>query len=214
MLTKIRENENGTVFHSDFVPAGLFNFYILRRRTFSDGTANWNICCEHRNDPNQFMILSSLRGTKEDAVLELKTILEEKQTKETKNVPSTGTMKETSVDTMEIGNLIFGNSRGHYQIPRTDFQDMFLDFLDKNGFDEYGYHENNTVPFETEKFSVRPYYWGEDENIAALPNFVYKPKNIEISWYKYPLRDAYCSHNLTIDEFRTMLNDCTSSIEK
>ena len=122
-------------------------------------------------------------------------------------------MQKASIDTMELGNLIFGNSRGNYQIPRDEFQDAFIEFLDNHGFDSYGYHEGDSnVPFETDVFSIRPYYWGDDEKIAALPNFVFKPKGIEISWYKYPMRDAYCSHDLTLQEFKEMLAACSASM--
>ena len=43
-----------------------------------------------------------------------------------------------------------------------------------------------------------PYYWGDDEEVKKLPNFVYKPENIEIRWYKYPFRDSYS--NVPVDE--------------
>ena len=78
-------------------------------------------------------------------------------------------MKKATVADTEMGNLLFGNSRGTYLIePREEFQDIFVEFLDNNGFDTYGYHENDHIPFETDVFSIRPYYWGDDEEIAAF----------------------------------------------
>ena len=124
-------------------------------------------------------------------------------------------MKKATVADMEMGNLLFGNSRGTYLIePREEFQNAFVEFLDNNGFDTYGYHENDNIPFETDVFSIRPYYWGDDEEIATLPNFVFKPKGIEISWYKYPMRDAYCSHDISLQEFKDILAECAKSMAK
>jgi hypothetical protein len=33
------------------------------------------------------------------------------------------------------------------------------------------------------------------------PNFLYKPINFQIKWYKYPLRDSYMNQNITYKEF-------------
>ena len=120
-------------------------------------------------------------------------------------------MKKASVQDMELGNLIFGNSRGNYVVPRDSWQDIFAEFLFANDFDSYGFH-NGERGFENYTFIIRPYYWGEDEEIQALPNFVYKPENITISWYKYPMRDAYCSHNISDDKFREIVAKCNESM--
>lgn len=122
-------------------------------------------------------------------------------------------MQKASIDNMELGNLLFGNSRGNYQIDRTLYSDMFHSFLENNGFDTYGYHKNTKDGvFENNVFIVRPYYWGDDETIAELPNFEFKPENIQISWYKYPLRDAYCSHDISPEQLKTILDICAESM--
>ena len=114
---------------------------------------------------------------------------------------------------MELGNLIFGNSRGEYLVdPRSDYQDAFCEFLFANGFDGYGFKGDSGACFENDTFAVRPYYWGEDENIAALPNFTYKPTGLEIKWYKYPMRDAYSNQDVDIDAFKNILEDCARSM--
>lgn len=46
------------------------------------------------------------------------------------------------------------------------------------------------------------------------PNFVYKPTEYEIDWYKYPLRDSYANKELTLEEFKEILNKCKESIKK
>ena len=123
-------------------------------------------------------------------------------------------MEKVSIDTIEIGNLLFGNSRGNFHIPRDTWQNPFVEFLDKNGFDSYGYKDYSQDDFfENDVFSIRPYYWGEDETIANLPNFVYKPTGFSISWYKYPMRDAYASDDISDEEFLAILNHCEESLK-
>lgn len=123
-------------------------------------------------------------------------------------------MKEISLDTIELGNLLFGNSRGNYAIEREEWQDPFCKFLDNNGFDGYGYKEGSDERcFENDTFIIRPYYWGDEEDIAELPNFEYKPTGFTISWYKYPMRDAYASHDISTEEFIAILKACENSLK-
>lgn len=137
---------------------------------------------------------------------------------------------------MEIGNLLFGNSRGKVPVSRK-WQDTFIDFLLSAGFDSYGHIDNDllekyTVTIEGDAeslnpdykehvhvidngiFRVLPYWWGNSENIAKLPNFVYYPTQYELSWYKYPLRDSYANKEISYDEFLKILEDCKNSLYK
>lgn len=100
---------------------------------------------------------------------------------------------------MELGNLVFGNSRGEYPINR-DLQDLFCLGLATIGYDGYGYSIDAEAPelVDNSVFEIRPYYWGDDETIAELPNFVAKNVvidgecvTVEVQWYKYALRDSY-----------------------
>ena len=117
-------------------------------------------------------------------------------------------MKKATVDDLELGNLCFGNSRGNFLIPRDEFQDPFYkEFLDIIKLDPYD-------RCSTDVFEMRPYYWGDDEEILKLPNFVYKPENITISWYKYPMRDSYCNQDITLEKFREILKACVESYFK
>ena len=117
---------------------------------------------------------------------------------------------------MEIGNAIFGNSRGTYEVPREQFEDAFFLLLKKIGLDGYGYSEKgwnkNYATFENDTFLIRPYYWGYDDSIASLPNFVYKPTNFEIQWYKYPFRDSYMNQNISIKQFKEIIKRCKKSV--
>ena len=45
------------------------------------------------------------------------------------------------------------------------------------------------------------------------PNFHYKPTDFRLKWYKYPLRDSYANKNITLQEFRVMINKCIASIK-
>lgn len=63
---------------------------------------------------------------------------------------------------MELGNIIFGNSRGEYPLDRGNGWEEELsrlfDSLDKhrdNSWREYGVH------FENDTFYTMPYYWGD-----------------------------------------------------
>lgn len=132
-------------------------------------------------------------------------------------------MQKAKLADMELGNLVFGNSRGEYFIPRETYQPLFDLFRTRVGIDGYGYVTDGSLltPYEmdcgwidTPVFTIRHYYWGEDEDIAVLPNFTYKPTGFEMSWYKYPLRDAYCNMDLTPTEFSAMLDACVDSVRK
>lgn len=104
---------------------------------------------------------------------------------------------------MELGNMIFGHSRGEYQVNRK-FVDLkeWNDLLEHYNLGFYGDY------IETDKFIMRPYYWGEEEEEMDKPNFVYKPMNIEIRWYKYPFRDSYSNVELNKKLFKFILKDC------
>jgi hypothetical protein len=133
-------------------------------------------------------------------------------------------MREATIQDMELGNLIFGNSRGKYVVePRMKYQDAFYEFLEALKLDGYGYptdrnremaDERTNTSFENDTFLIRPYYWGEEEEIQDLPNFVYKPDNITIDWYKYPMRDAYCNQNISIKRFKEILKACLASVQE
>lgn len=66
--------------------------------------------------------------------------------------------------------------------------------------------------FDNKTFVLRPYYWGDAEYICNQPNFIYYPKDIEISWYKYPLRGASCNKNLSYRQFTEILEECKKSL--
>ena len=73
---------------------------------------------------------------------------------------------------MELGNLVFGNSRGRHPVDR-GLQDIFCEMLlEPFGMSCYGYPEDDMLPDWTElpapiggytngTFIFRPYFWGD-----------------------------------------------------
>ncbi len=56
---------------------------------------------------------------------------------------------------MELGNMVFGNSRGEYSLVRgAGFEEAFQRLQDKLGMDDY------CEEFENETFATFPYWWG------------------------------------------------------
>ncbi|QPQ55552.1 hypothetical protein IC614_02825 [Allosphingosinicella flava] len=61
---------------------------------------------------------------------------------------------------MELGNIIFGNSRGNHPVDR-GLQDEFYSYMEEMGFDSYGNNPSAEWAFENEIFRIQPYYWGD-----------------------------------------------------
>ena len=126
---------------------------------------------------------------------------------------------------MELGNILFGHSRGEYHIePREQYQNAFFDeFALKAGLDGYGRPTTaktleklttteDGIGYENDTFIIRPYYWGDEEMLMDLPNFVYKPTGLTIRWYKYPMRDAYASEDISVEAFKEICRNCLESL--
>ena len=122
---------------------------------------------------------------------------------------------------MKLRNLIFNHSRGEYPVVRGDWEKKFAELFDVFGLDYHGhvikkgiYRNSKTVQvnerhgIKTKKFEINPYYWGDDESEMYIPNFIYFPKDYHISWYKYPLRDAYTNQDISFEEFCDIIDDC------
>ena len=132
---------------------------------------------------------------------------------------------------MELGNAVFGNSRGCFHIPRGVGWEAELYRL----FDSYAPERDNLwreygAEYKNNTFEVMQYYWGDcdcgcddkeyewcDENERAKechlmkPNFLYKPTGFEIQWYKYPLRDSYMNREISLSAFSRIIDDCIAS---
>lgn len=113
---------------------------------------------------------------------------------------------------MELGNFCFGHSRGNYSIDRDLHQEPFCYYLDLMGFydDTRQYEE-----FKNETFEYRPYWWGDYNSPESnMPNFKHYKSGLEISWYKYPLRDSYSNFEFTRMQLHDIMEDCLGSIRK
>ena len=114
-------------------------------------------------------------------------------------------------------------SFGTFPVPQnSDYQRDFLEFLTRSGFDVYGHIDNEKLwefwsdddfCFENDTFILRPYYWGDRDDIPGLPNFVYKPESLEIRWYKYPFRGAFANKKVSEEEFQDILAECEKSLD-
>lgn len=121
---------------------------------------------------------------------------------------------------MELGNLLFGHSRGDFKVDRV-LQDSseWNRLISLSDSDFYGYTsikdiENDGGGYENGVFTIRPYWWGDDDAPQAqMPNFLYKPIGFEIRWYKYPFRDSYMNRNLSIDKIKEIFWHCAESIK-
>ena len=51
------------------------------------------------------------------------------------------------------------------------------------------------------------------ECLLVEPNFLYKPTGFEIQWYKYPFRDSYMNQDISLSEFKTIINQCIKSLK-
>lgn len=116
---------------------------------------------------------------------------------------------------------------GTHGIPRDWREDMFGQTLDAIGINIYGYRDEEDgrdtawlakyevdgdcgdglpphYEIRTPLFVIRPFYWGDDDEVYRLPNFEWLPWHLEVSWYKWPLRDARSNLSLTDDDWRDM----------
>lgn len=47
-----------------------------------------------------------------------------------------------------------------------------------------------------------------------IVNFWYKPTNLKIYWYKYPMRSAYANQKINYNYLRAVLDNCKDSMKK
>lgn len=115
---------------------------------------------------------------------------------------------------MELGNLMFGNSRGEFEVPRDVVNTSeWNEILSLLGLDDYGivtnkkaefekYYDNDSGGINLGELKIYPYYWGKDKKLQERHNFIFK--DAWIDWYKYPFRDAYSNKQLTKEECRQL----------
>ena len=129
-----------------------------------------------------------------------------------------------------MANTHWEGKDGRWIVPRNHLQDRFAEMMEHIGCDIYGYAQESKIKafavgdeadgigvahyvIDTPLFTIRPYWWGDCESdaeraVMRLPNFEFKPFELEISWYKYPMRNAYANCRLTDDEWDAMCTAC------
>lgn len=119
---------------------------------------------------------------------------------------------------MELGNTLFGHSRGKYPLKRgKGFEDALNRLFEVCAPNNRVYGEK----FENDIFAIFPYYWGDcicgnkqnhkPDCPIVKPNFLYKPTGFTIHWYKYPLRDSYANQKITLAGFKKIISTCIQS---
>ena len=112
---------------------------------------------------------------------------------------------------MEIGNLLFGYSRGAYPFPDRAIADSdeWLALCGVLGIDSHGCtekdnpHRSDTGGYDDGVICVNPYWWGSgDESRADEPNFLDRRIGLEIRWYKYPFRDSYMNWQMGAESMK------------
>lgn len=115
----------------------------------------------------------------------------------------------------ELGQFIFGSGAAPYAVP--DYVRALLEHI-LSQFERV-YWNVHQEPFDIHSgettfagITWRPYYWGDDETIAALPNFAFE--GVEIHWYKHLGRSmsTNCDRE-TSDWWVAWFNRCIASIE-
>ena len=116
---------------------------------------------------------------------------------------------------MELGNRLFGNSRGDFPVDKS-LEELFVGALNEAGFDSRGichtwkaekpapvpYNEQATA---TQHFVVQPYVEDDLENANICPNFLDRVTGLKLRWYKHALRDSYANYELTREMLEPIL---------
>ena len=121
---------------------------------------------------------------------------------------------------MELGNAMFGHSRGVHHIERGVGFENEISRLFRLAFpksDDWAISYG--VEFKNDVWECHPYCWCDNEDCPQCgtgeqANFKHYPSGLEICWYKYPLRDAYSNMPITLRKFCDVIDDCVSSLAK
>lgn len=114
---------------------------------------------------------------------------------------------------MELGNMIFGHSRGRFPVEeRTLYRSLIQPLFDALRCDGYG------IEYENDVFEMHPYCWCEKDTClqctGVQKNFRHKSSGFELAWYKYAMRDAYTDRVIRPPTFIDLIRECVDSIPK
>lgn len=75
--TLLRESSNGMVFKVDKIPSNMFEFFILEKKEFKDGTKRYAIGVSPTANDSKGFVFDTIRGHKRDALKRLDEIIKE-----------------------------------------------------------------------------------------------------------------------------------------
>ena len=76
MIKKIvADNDCGQIFIAGNIPNTMFNFYVLKRKVYKNGSSLWNLCVEYNKNKKKYMVLDSVKGSKEYAIAYLENLI-------------------------------------------------------------------------------------------------------------------------------------------
>jgi len=121
-----------------------------------------------------------------------------------------------------------------HSLDRDEYQDTFYFYLRLMKFtSDQGYSNSFYEGFENDTFYIHAFHWGgctcgltcpigtddmtspeehDSECLIYKPNFIYKPSDFRLDWYKHPLRSNNCNKEMTLEQFHDMMEDCLKSL--
>lgn len=120
---------------------------------------------------------------------------------------------------MELGNFIFGHSRGEFPIPdRMEYSGYLKPLFE--ALNPFGNYYNYGMDFENDVFEMHPYCWCDSEKCAQCgstgeeANLLFKPTGFKLNWYKYAMRDAYTNQEVNPQMFQDIVAQCIESLKE
>lgn len=112
---------------------------------------------------------------------------------------------------LELGQMLFGNATEEFLVPRKSWIEGPFEILMKALQQKTG--EKEVYDFSNDYFTMRSYYWGEDEEEMEKPNFEIPSENFRLTWYKYPFRSSYANEKLTPQRWNDLIQKCLESLK-
>jgi hypothetical protein len=132
----------------------------------------------------------------------------------------------TTEKNLELGQMLFGNPTQEYPVPREKWienpyyelpkseVELKWEAEEKEKYHSQFYGSTDVYDFSNDFFTIRSYYWGEDEEEMDKPNFEVPSENFSLTWYKYPFRSSYSSEKLTPKRWNDLIQKCIKSLEE
>lgn len=115
---------------------------------------------------------------------------------------------------MELGQMVFGNPVGRFECPEY-VTALVKDLLDEISRVFWNREQRVWDQYEDPKIPgiiFHPYYWGDNEECASLPNFKQVSDEAEIRWYKHPGRGMSVNVDRTPRGWVKWYNDVKQTI--